>query len=268
MRSFLPIAFVLTLSLSVNLLGLTWGLPNYVDWAQDSIALETLEAIAKRFGNGWYDKYPPVHYAVVAFFYAPYIGYLLLSDGLQAPTNIFPYGMAEPLSILTHLILIARGVSVLMGVAIVLLVYIVVNECFDRRDAMFSALIVALCYPLVYYAHNANVDIPYLFWALLAIICFLRLLKFGQLKYYVLFAFFGTLSICTKDRAYGLFLLSPIPILCVRFYEMSHPSQKRLAFARMFFDRRLIIAVMVATATFVIAHNIPFNFSGFLKHIQ
>jgi hypothetical protein len=29
------------------------------------MALETLEAIAKHFANGWFDKYPPVHYAVL-----------------------------------------------------------------------------------------------------------------------------------------------------------------------------------------------------------
>jgi hypothetical protein len=68
MRGSLPIVLVLTVSLSLNVLGIAWGLPNYVDWAQDSIALETMEAIAKRFSNGWFAKYPPVHYAVLAVF--------------------------------------------------------------------------------------------------------------------------------------------------------------------------------------------------------
>ena len=71
-----PVAFVLMLSLGLNTLGLTWGLPNYVDWAQDSIVLQTLGAIAKRFSNGWFDRVPPVQYVVLACFYTPYIGYL------------------------------------------------------------------------------------------------------------------------------------------------------------------------------------------------
>jgi dolichyl-phosphate-mannose-protein mannosyltransferase len=263
-----PVAFVLMLSLGLNTLGLTWGLPNYVDWAQDSIVLQTLGAIAKRFSNGWFDKYPPVQYVVLACFYTPYIGYLFLSGGLQTPTNVFPYGFADPLSALTSLILIARVVSVLMGAAIILLVYMAVNELFDRRAAIFSALLVAICYPFVYYAHNANVDVPYLFWALLAIIYFLKLLKYGQLKFYVLFAFFAALSICTKDQAYGLFILSPIPILWVRFRETTEVAQRAPGFARMLFDSRLLIAGAVAIATFIIAHNIPFNFAGFLGHIQ
>ena len=117
-----------------------------------------------------------------------------------------------------------------MGTAIILLVYMAVNELFDRRAAIFSALLVAICYPFVYYAHNANVDVPYLFWALLAIIYFLKLLNYGQLKFYVLFAFFATLSICTKDQAYGLFIRSPIPILWIRFREITEVAQRARGF--------------------------------------
>jgi 4-amino-4-deoxy-L-arabinose transferase-like glycosyltransferase len=267
-RSVLPIVLVMTLSFAFNALGITWGLPNYVDWAQDSMALETLDAIARRFANGWFDKYPPVHYAVLAVFYTPYIGYLLLSGGLESPHKVFPYGFADPLSALTHLILIARIVSALMSVGIVLLVYVTVCELFDRRAALLSALIVTLCYPLVYYAHNANVEVPYLFWALLGIYYFLRVLQNGRLKYYVLFALFGTLAICTKDQAYGLFLLSPLAIVWIRSTETSHGSSRPSALANLVLDKRLLICAIVAAATFVVAHNIPLNFSGFRGHIQ
>jgi Dolichyl-phosphate-mannose-protein mannosyltransferase len=155
-----------------------------------------------------------------------------------------------------------------MGVAIVLLVYVIVSYVFDRRSALFSALIVALCYPLVYYAHNANVEVPYLFWALLAIYYFLRLQKDGCLKHYVLFALFGMLSICTKDQAYGLFLFSPLIILWTRFTEVTRTSSQQLRWMGIFFDRRLLIAAVVAVGTFVLAHNLLFNFSGFLKHVR
>jgi hypothetical protein len=75
-REILPVALILTLSLVLNVLGITWGLPHYVDWAIDSMALDTLQAIAKHFANGWFDKYPPVHHATLAVFYTPYIAYL------------------------------------------------------------------------------------------------------------------------------------------------------------------------------------------------
>ena len=84
----------------------------------------------------------------------------------------------------------------------------------------------------------------------------------------MLFALFGTLSICTKDQAYGLFLLSFLPILWIRFAELRQVSQQQPSLVDVFFDRRLLLAAIVAVATFVLAHNLLFNFSGFLKHVE
>ena len=265
----LPIALVLVLSFLFNIVGITWGLPHYGDWAIDGIApFRVLEAAYYRFSNGWHTGYPPVHFAILAALIAPLMGYLMLSGGLNDPSPVFPFGLADPLSALTYVTLISRTVSALMGVGIVLLVYLTVCELFDRRSALFSALMVALCYPLVFYAHNANVDVPYLFWALLAIYYFLRVLKHGSLKEYVLFALFGTLSICTKDQAFGLFLLSPLPILWIRFAEPGQASLERPSFGAVIFDRRNVLAFMVALATFIVAQNLVFNLSGFIEHVR
>jgi len=252
----------------LNLVGITWGLPNYVDWAIDTIVpFDMLEAAHHRFSHGWANIYPPFAYAVLAGLSSPLLGYLMLSGGLKAPRPIFPFGLTDPLSTLTHIILISRILSMLMGVGIVLLVYLTVRELFDRKSALFSALIVTLFHPLIYYAHNANTDVPYLFWGLLAIYFFLRLLKQGCLRYYVLFALFGTLAICTKDQAYGLFLLSPLVLLWARFTEAS-TVMKPASWKRALWDKRLALAALVAVATFAVAHNFLFNFAGFLAHVR
>jgi 4-amino-4-deoxy-L-arabinose transferase-like glycosyltransferase len=264
-----PIVLILALSLVLNTIGITWGLPNYLDWAIDSLVPSiVLEAAYSQFSNGWYSRYPPAHLAILAFFCAPLMGYLMLSGGLKAARKIFPFGFVDPLASLTNVILISRIVSLLMGVTIILSVYLIVRELFDRRSALFSALIVALSYPLVYYAHTANADVPYLFWALWSIFSYLRVLKYGGLKDYILFALFATLSICTKDQAYGLYLLSPLPILWIRFTELRRASQGKPRLVEVFFDRRLILAALVTVATFASAYNLLFNFSGFLKHVE
>jgi Dolichyl-phosphate-mannose-protein mannosyltransferase len=264
----LPIALILTLSFVLNMMGITWGLPNYVDWAADSIVpFDMLEAAYHRFGHGWAGIYPPLYYAVLAALSAPLMGYLILSGGLKAPSPIFPFGLTDPLSTLTQIILISRIPSLLMAVGIVFLVYLTVHELFDRRAALFSALIVTFYHPLIYYAHNVNTDVPYLFLAMLAIYNYLQLLKKGSLKYYLLFALFGTLAVCTKDQAYGLFLLSPLPILCIRFTDLARVKQQRQFWSGVLCDRKLLLSVLVAVATFVVAHNLLFNLPGFLKHI-
>ena len=211
--------------------------------------------------------YPPLPYLIQAALSAPLMGYLILSGGLNAPNPSFPFGLADPLFTMTSIILIARVWSLLLTLGIVLLVYLTVQELFDRRSAIFSALIVTLYYPLVYYAHNANVDVPYLFWCSLAIYYFLGILKEGRLKDYVLFALFGTLAICTKDQAYGLFLLSPIPIFWARYIEAAAVAQQKPSWKQLCYDRRLWLAASVAVGTFILAHNILFNFSGFVNHV-
>ena len=264
-----PLIFILLLSICLNTLGITWGLPNYADWAPDTIVpFDMLQAIYQRFSNGWSAYYPPVHFVILAICNAPYMIYLLLSGGLQDPNPLFPFGLADPLGALTRVILISRFISALMGVAIIFLIYQIVRNLFDRRSALFSSLIVALYYPLVYYAHNANVDVPYIFWSMLAIYFFLHVLKQGYLKHYVFFSLFATIAICTKDQAYGLFLLAPLPVLWMRFSEASDVTGLSARVKRILLDNRLLIGLTVAVVTFIVAQNLLFNFSGFLKHVE
>ena len=42
---------------------------------------------------------------------------------------------------------------------------------------------------------------------------YLQLLETGRLRDYMLFAAAATLSVCTKDQAYGLYLLLPLVIV-------------------------------------------------------
>lgn len=281
-RADVPLLLVLALSLALNGVGLGWGLPNTMDWAIDSVApYRVLQAAYFRFSGGWWDKYPPVHLATLAALYVPYLAYLKLTGGLETPRSTFPFGLVDPFSSLGSMILLSRVVSVLMGTAVVLLVYLTVRELFDRRAALFSALVVALVHPFVYYAHTANLDVPYLFWSMLAIHRLVRISRRGATVDYALFALFAMLAICTKDQAYGLFLLSPLPLVWMRatsrgagrsagmLAEPGAAASSRLrGWAAIVLDRRHLWAAAVATVTFVLAHNLLFNLAGFLEHVR
>ena len=50
--------------------GIWWGWPAL--WAPDELDPPAiLHAIGERFANGWFDKYPPLHYYLVSLVYAP-----------------------------------------------------------------------------------------------------------------------------------------------------------------------------------------------------
>ncbi len=259
---------ILLLSFALNATGMHWGLPHYVDWATDNVSLSVLRFIANPMFYGGGSGYPPFHLTLLAIVCAPVLAYFKLVGTLGEPSRLFPYGFADPLASLSQLILVARAVSVLMGVAITLMTYRVVADLFDRSAARFAALIVALYYPLVYYAHNANVDVPYLFWTLLALHRFTRVLYRGEHRDYVWFAVFGMLAICTKDQSYGLFLLSPALILWARFAECPRTQSLSSRTWRVFLDRRFWWAGLAAAITFIVAQQLWFNPAGFLHHVQ
>ena len=86
---------------------------------------------------------------------------------------------------------------------------------FGKRAGIFAAATMfALVPPFVYYAKTANLDVPYLFWFALSLVFYLRFLERpASCATCSAFAACGTLAICTKDQAYGLYLLTPLPIV-------------------------------------------------------
>src|SRR5687767_11127332 len=116
-REHLPIVAILVLSFMLNITGINWGLPNYHDWAVDTIVpFDMLEAVYHRFSNGWANLYPPLPYFIQAALSAPLMGYLMITGELSKPSPIFPFVLADPLWTMTYIILIARISSVLLGV--------------------------------------------------------------------------------------------------------------------------------------------------------
>lgn len=267
MPALAPLLLVLLGSLALNAIGIGWGLPNYVDWSVDTVApYRVLEGMEQRFSDGWWDRYPPFHLAILGVLYAPYLAYLDATGRLGSAVTM--EGLQDPLHTFGNLILIARVVSVLMGVGVVFVVYLIVRRLFDERPAIFASLIVALNHQFVFYAHSANHDVPYLFWSMLGVYGFVGVLQRGAPRDYVTFALCATLAICAKDQAYALFLLSPLAILWVRWGERSREEDPLGRAARVLLDRRNLLAVAVAVTAFVLAQNLLFNFSGFVAHVR
>ena len=262
-----PLAALLLLSLVLNATGITWGLPNVSDWAIDSVApYDVIRAAASGFSDGWWSKYPPLHLALLALLYLPVLGWLELT-GRDVDWDAPFLGLADPLPAMSALILVSRLVSVLMGTAIVLFVSLTGRELFGRRTGLFAGLIVALYYPLVFYAHTANLDVPYLFWSAAAVLAFTKVLRRGAGRDYVLFALFATFAVCTKDQAYGIFALAPVAVLWTRWTESGRNAGTASAL-RVLADRRNLLAAATAIAAFALIHNLAFNASGFLEHVR
>jgi 4-amino-4-deoxy-L-arabinose transferase-like glycosyltransferase len=208
-----------------------------------------LEGLGQRFSNGWHGKYPPLHYAVLASAYAPW-----LSRAADSSRH--------------HLLFrVGRIVSVLMAAGIVVFVYLCGREVFDHLPALFAALVAGLSAPLAYYAKLANLDVPYVFWFSAALLAYLRLLQGHRLRHYVALAGCAAAAIATKDQAYGLFVLTAPFIVWALHRHRQVTGARRGPWATLG-DRRLAAAVLTAAGGLIVLDNIWMNPRGFAAHVD
>jgi hypothetical protein len=251
----------------VYLYGLSWGLPNGNDtWANDAIQpgapLSVLYRllIAEPWNSGWFwFKYPLGHVLLLGIVYAPYLGWLLLSGAISNPTSAYPYGMADPETTLATLALLGRGLSAAMGAGSVVLVYLLLRDAFGRSAAVAGALITTFCYPFVYYAHTTNVEVPYLFWLLLALLAAVRLSDGNaQRRWWLLLGAGAAMSVSTKELGAGFFLGLP-PVLVVILLLRGEPLASIVGGG--------LVAALATVTVLCVANLVPLNPSGFVHRI-
>lgn len=264
------VALLVALSLALNLYGIDWGLPNGpYDWSNDSVApLEPL-AYAKRMlhREPWTSKYPPLHFTVLAAAYAPYLGYLKLTGGLGRPAEAYPWGFADPERSLMVLTLIARLVSVLMGVGLVVATYATVRRLAGARAGLIAGALVATSLPIVHYAHNANVDVPHLFWTALALWSFVALLQTWARRHAVLLGLFTAAAVGTKDSIYALFVGVALVLLGVHARRLRRTAGVG-AWLTAPATRHLALGLVAFLLGLVVVFNVPLNWRGVGEHVQ
>ena len=240
----------------LNAVALWWGLPlGY--WPPDELTPKDVAvSLAQHFSHGWFGRYPPFHFYVLAVAHAP--AWLLEQGGLLQSGGV----AGETLRAV-----MGRLVSLAAGIASLWLLFLCALRLFGSRTALLATAQFALVAPFVYYAKTANLDVPYLFWFALAFWFLLRLLDDLRLADFIGYAAAATCSICTKDQAYGLFVL-PSLLIVHRLFEAHRQSGRSLPLLRALVDRRLLIGAGCAIVLFAAAHNLLFNWRGFVAHVN
>jgi hypothetical protein len=243
---------ILALTAVLFIAGSWWGAPD-LGWAPDEISpADVLLAIQSRFAGGWATKYPPLHYAALAVFYTPFqaaAGFNLIDLDSDAQSQ---------------LLLAGRMLSVAMGIGIVALTYAIARENFSFRAALFAAAVIAVAMPLTYYSKIANLDVPYVFWLTLSLLFYLRSYRTGRPRDFYLFALAGAAAICTKDQAYGFFVL-PAAVMILRSMTYRQGSVPPAGVP----SRGILVRMAGITAlAMAIGYNLPLNWSGFIEHVR
>ncbi len=277
----LALAALLAFTLVNSLCAARWGMPDGATaetsspWAIDAIApLGPLNEAYHRFSRAGIESviYPVFHYAVLAAAYAPYVAYALATGRLAGPSAEFPFGATDPGAFFVHLSWLASLVSALMAAGCVVCVYLIACETSGRRTALWAAMFAALVPPLAYYGASSNLDVPYLFWMLLAVWQLVRAATRQQTWSYVLCGAFASVAVATKDQAAGFFVFFPLLVpwlLYVDLRSRTGDARGRAAmFATLLQDRRLWLAALAALVVFVLANNLVTGLEGYRRHLR
>lgn len=255
-----------------------WGLPlaaspqTVAPWPVDTIApVQPLAEAFNKFtrdGSEWV-VYPLFHYIVLDAAYAPFVALEYLRGNLQNPSSSFPYGAVDPRSFFNGLTLLARFVSLAMALGILLTIHAITRELFSRAAALWSTLAAALLAPLAYYATTSNLDVPYLFWVMLAVWQYVLVVKRQQLISYIAFGVCGALAVATKDQAYGFFVLLPLAMAYALAHHRANGSVTLKKFVMALFSKPILVTALTVIVVFSLANNLLFGgFEGFLRHIH
>ncbi|HSP86871.1 MAG TPA: glycosyltransferase family 39 protein [Ignavibacteriaceae bacterium] len=250
------IYLILVVGFLLNLYSVWWGLPSVGgrNWAPDEISpVDVYRGIASLFSGGWHERYPPLHFYILTVFYLPFV----ILDRLGA-VNLYSQ------ELITTLYFVGRMISVIMGTALIYVVYKCGKELADHKAGLYSAIIAMLICPLSYYSKTTNLDVPYLFWFTLSLLFFIKALKHVDLHYYLLFTIFAVFSLCTKDQSYGLFFGMGLILLVqfLWFYFKNNRTASKLIFKNSW------ISILVGIVVFLLIYNVIFNYSGFIGHIK
>jgi hypothetical protein len=252
-----PFRVILAFSLLVTGYPMWWGMSVAGYWAMDEIGAAAVSyGMNAAYSNGWYDKYPPLHYYIINVILLPF--FAAERVGAFSVFDQWVYPIASVLG---------RAVSIVLGLVSVACVHAAAAATFGRRAGLFAAVIWSTVLPFVYHAKLATLDVPYTAWFALSLLGYVRIIQAARLRDYLLFSIAAVLAVCTKDQAYGLFLLPALHIYYATVRRQAAGDQPRGWTSRLF-DRRILWAAGSGALLFALIHNIAFNYEGVIDHFE
>jgi hypothetical protein len=239
---------IVLLSLSLNIWGNSWGLPNR--WHPDEITARATQMVLKGSVDPDQYAYGGLHYYTVA-------GAAVIPAGLYA--WLFDPPPDEALAPdayaawrdtrIAHVYILARSVSAVLAAAQVLVTYAIGSLLFGSSVGILAAMLLAVAPYFVVIAHFSTVDTAANFWYWLTVLFAILFWKRGDDRWYILAALTAGLAIGTKlDR--GLVFA---PLLLAHLLRRNDLRMRRL-----FWSALLVLASYVIVNPMLLIS--PFKF--------
>lgn len=249
----------------LRVVGITWGLPASDGWDNDGVApRDFLAGAVETFVPGHYYTYPPVHVLLLSVLTLP----ITIVALVRAPSLSAHDVIAEVVHVpyMTANSIVARAVALAMSLAVTWAVAKMAEEATGRaRAGWCAAAFTGVNVPLTYYAHTSNLDVPYLFWASLALLELMRAIARREDRRLRRVAVLAALAVATKDQAYALFVLG-VPFafgawLALDADARDYRRARSLA-------RGAAEALAIGAAVLLVADAAVFNPRGFVERLK
>jgi hypothetical protein len=211
-----PLFWILLAAAGLRLAGLFWGLPAADGWDDDGFAPRNfLTALALTWKPGAYFTYPPFHALLLALPALPVAGWALAHAPSLSQHDVIA-AITQPAT-MTYFAVLGRLISLAMSLGIIWCLGEMARLVAGSRAGLLAAAACALNFGLTYYGQVSNLDVPYLFWASLALVWCMRAVMEEEPRRFWLAALFAAAAVATKDQAYALFLLS-LPVFLLFWF--------------------------------------------------
>jgi hypothetical protein len=254
---------VLLVALLGRVVGLWWGLPASDGWDDDGIApRDFLVGVVDTYAWAHHATYPPLQMILLAVATSPvWIAALLRAPSL-APAALVGTFIQVPT--MTALAVVARSVTIAMSIGLLWNVAKIGQTLRgSSRAGAWTATWCAACSVFTYYSQTSNLDVPYLFWGVVAVRRLVQAIVAREPRMLRTALGFAALAVCTKDQAYALFLLS-VP-LAVGAWLLLDPASRRLARS---VAMNLAAGAAVAAVLVLVLDGALFNPVGFAARVR
>ena len=247
------------------LLGIDWGLPHFESWNGDDISPDKPLRVASDWWSG-HHKYPYLHWWLNALLYAPYVlGLGVLGEvDLGCLPKLTPGCFEHVTAHMTVLMILTRLLSVAMGLGTVWAAWRLAHQLLDDgRAAAWAAAVVAGSYPIVFFAHTGNLDLPHTFWFAASLVAAASVWQRGDLRDYGMFGLLAGCALATKDSILGAYLGLGLALL---FRHVQRTRADGIGAVAALRDRRLWLLAVAVVAVYGLTEDVLLNFDGFLRH--
>jgi 4-amino-4-deoxy-L-arabinose transferase-like glycosyltransferase len=256
-----PLFWILLAAAGLRLAGLFWGLPASDGWDDDGfVPRNFLTALALTWKPGSFFTYPPLHALLLAVPSLPVAGWALAHAPSLSQQDVIAT-ITSPVY-MTYFAVVGRLVGIAMSLGIIWCVGAMTRLVAGGRAGLFASAACALSVLLTYYGQVGNLDVPCLFWSLLALLAVMRAIAGHDLRQVWWAALLAAAAVATKDQAYAIFALSLPLVLALWCAADAWPRAHA---------RRLVLSLACAAAValfvLLLLDGAITNPSGFLRRV-